>query len=145
MNNLSAHSLRISIGYQYGTPACTPTRPRTTTITFQCAPQIDIGSPIGMFNGSVESPACSYSFLWRTKYACPLCTSADIDSYVTECVRNQQTERFFWHQPKFCRDGVALPKDRTVQCQAINVPCTGGQFYNRTASACQTCPANTYR
>ncbi|EDV25921.1 uncharacterized protein TRIADDRAFT_55496 [Trichoplax adhaerens] len=60
---------------------------------------------------------CNFNFLWRTKYACPICQKKDYTIIHSKCQNSTKTTHYVWkHQPKICRDGVSLPPKKEQKC-----------------------------
>lgn len=58
-----------------------------TTVDLTCDVNAGVGDPGPEDNYTrVFRPPCSYHFLWRSLYACPVCTSDDIKKVYSECV-----------------------------------------------------------
>jgi len=82
-----------------GTPGCAPyygyAVPRTTNVTLICDLASGVGAPVSAYpNGMVEFPArsCVYNFVWRSQYACPLCTVEDYEISVSDCANGTKTQ-----------------------------------------------------
>lgn len=78
--------------------------PRVTNITFQCDPLAGPGALKGA--SIVENPYCNYNFVWRSAYACPVCTENSYDFFYTPCFNGQRQKVYFWNDPKVCHDGM---------------------------------------
>jgi len=82
-----------------GTPGCksfygTAAQPRRTNITLICDTNAGIGTPRPEFNTTVEVPvhSCQYHFIWRSLYACPLCTVEDYHTSLSQCVNGKKAQ-----------------------------------------------------
>lgn len=62
--------------------------PRKTNITMICDLTAGVGSPRPTYNDTVEYPprSCVYNFVWRSLYACPMCTVEDYEISISDCI-----------------------------------------------------------
>jgi hypothetical protein len=118
--------------------------PRSANVTFICDPTVGKGEfqPPLPEDGNVESSGCRYQFLWRTIYACPLCSEKDWNVRET-CQDGVATLEYSWREsPKRCYGGADLPPTSTRNCIDSAVQCAAGSY--RVNNECFTCPAGTY-
>lgn len=116
---------------------------RNTSIHFLCDSEAGLGAPEGV--EPVESPQCHYNLLWRSIYACPICTSDDYTAEaVTGCINGKVKMTYRWNNPKNCHGGPDLPEDVYSDCSISRTVCGAGKFWNNTAAQCQLCPAGYY-
>jgi len=99
---------------------------RSTKLSMVCDPSAGRGEPEAPEDQTVEFPhhTCQYNFIWRSLYACPLCT--ELDHYVVpgECSNQTRTREihYVWNAPKMCHDGFPLPETKIESC----TPARGG-------------------
>ncbi|KAJ7370828.1 hypothetical protein OS493_029371 [Desmophyllum pertusum] len=62
---------------------------------------------------------CRFEILWRTKFACPICTAFDYSRVRSSCESGKKTITYMWNQPRLCRDGVPLPPPKTSECSIL--------------------------
>lgn len=106
------------VHYDLGTLGCGPKNggvayPRNSDLTFICDPSAGLGTLQG--SSIVESPPCHYNFVWRSLYACPICTTDDYTFYYTLCGSNGKRNKiYYWKDPVLCHDGAKLPANEEV-------------------------------
>ena len=99
--------------YTMGTPGCGPvTRgpnyPRVTNITFVCDTTAGVGQWAKQ-GTKIENPPCNYNFVWRSLYACPLCTEAMYSYFYSPCIAGSRQKVYYWlDAPLMCNDGILL-------------------------------------
>uniref|UniRef100_A0A8C7FAZ6 Endosome-lysosome associated apoptosis and autophagy regulator 1 n=1 Tax=Oncorhynchus kisutch TaxID=8019 RepID=A0A8C7FAZ6_ONCKI len=63
---------------------------------------------------------CSFHFLWRSLYACPLCTESHYREIVSACIQGIQRTTYVWQQPLQCTGGVSLPAQTVSACVTLD-------------------------
>uniref|UniRef100_A0A8C1K094 UPF0577 protein KIAA1324-like n=1 Tax=Cyprinus carpio TaxID=7962 RepID=A0A8C1K094_CYPCA len=63
---------------------------------------------------------CSFHFLWRSQYACPLCSERNIKEIVSACIQGIQRTTYVWQQPLRCTGGVSLPPQKISACVTLD-------------------------
>uniref|UniRef100_A0A674EH85 Endosome-lysosome associated apoptosis and autophagy regulator 1 n=1 Tax=Salmo trutta TaxID=8032 RepID=A0A674EH85_SALTR len=63
---------------------------------------------------------CSFHFLWRSPYACPLCTESHYREIVSACIQGIQRTTYVWQQPLQCTGGVSLPAQTVSACVTLD-------------------------
>jgi len=93
LNNVTGFTVELT----EGTPGCGGSFgdpfPRATNITMVCDLSAGVGNPQPAYpNNVVEFPphSCRYHFIWRSLYACPLCTVEDYEISVSDCVNGKK-------------------------------------------------------
>lgn len=139
----------VVIEFTHGTPGCAnPERNQTavsrgTNVTFICDGSAGIGYPEP--DGEIEDPnhPCRYKFLWRSTYACPLCTPSHYSYYYTECVHGKQRRVWYWlTNPRRCHDGVQLPPSDERSCSTDDkLVCPAG---THKVDQCEACSAGSF-
>ncbi|XP_070549925.1 endosome/lysosome-associated apoptosis and autophagy regulator family member 2-like isoform X2 [Ptychodera flava] len=111
------------INFYYNSATSTTACPygRASVISLRCDVTA-IGSgvlelPAGCPDGTCDG--CTFHFLWRTKYACPLCTEMDYKSIEENCKAGRQIIHYVWKEPKLCRDGVPIPENVVKKCPML--------------------------
>jgi len=92
---------------------------RSVEIDMQCDPDGGVGEPMSPEKTAVEYPltTCQYHFVWRSLYACPVCTEADRLTVKGDCQHNNtRTVHYNWKPPKMCHGGIILPTDTVQSC-----------------------------
>jgi len=145
----SSGSRGFRIHYDLGTMGCGPKNngvayPRNSDLTFVCDPSAGLG--VLQNNGSsVENTPCHYSFVWRSLYACPVCTTDDYSFYYTTCnAAGKRTKIYYWTDPILCHDGVELPPSEQVGCSDSTYTCGIGQRLGSDGKSCVPCDAGEY-
>ncbi|CAH3117900.1 unnamed protein product [Porites lobata] len=59
---------------------------------------------------------CRFEMLWRTKFACPVCSVFDFSGVTSSCESGKKITKYMWNNPRLCRDGVTLPGDVEEHC-----------------------------
>ncbi|KAJ3452120.1 hypothetical protein M0812_03884 [Anaeramoeba flamelloides] len=110
---------------------------RYTNISLICDMGAGMGEPEAGSDG-VEKDTCTYEFIWKSMYACPLCTESDYDYYYTPCEEDEfRYKHYYWLQnPKKCYGGVELPEDEMLSCTG-DIVCEKGTFFN--GNNCTVC------
>jgi len=94
----------------------------TTSVKLLCDPHAGVGRPVDVtaVTGSpTDGLACATTILWRSTYACPLCTAQDYRSVETVCsAEGKKNTTYFWVDPKMCFGGVTLPDTASSACDA---------------------------
>uniref|UniRef100_A0A674EK25 Endosome-lysosome associated apoptosis and autophagy regulator 1 n=1 Tax=Salmo trutta TaxID=8032 RepID=A0A674EK25_SALTR len=110
---------RIPLKYET-TQACK--KGRTTTIRLRCDPTVtgkdQITLPGKCSEGTCDG--CSFHFLWRSPYACPLCTESHYREIVSACIQGIQRTTYVWQQPLQCTGGVSLPAQTVSACVTLD-------------------------
>ena len=82
----------LTVQLTQGSMGCAATHagvtvPRSTIISMLCDINAGVGAPRPAYNNTVENPprSCVYNFIWRSLYACPLCTIEDYEISVSQC------------------------------------------------------------
>ncbi|XP_029478661.1 endosome/lysosome-associated apoptosis and autophagy regulator 1 [Oncorhynchus nerka] len=95
---------------------------RTTTIRLRCDPTVtgkdQITLPSKCSEGTCDG--CSFHFLWRSLYACPLCTESHYREIVSACIQGIQRTTYVWQQPLQCTGGVSLPAQTVSACVTLD-------------------------
>ncbi|XP_029580486.1 UPF0577 protein KIAA1324 [Salmo trutta] len=95
---------------------------RTTTIRLRCDPTVtgkdQITLPGKCSEGTCDG--CSFHFLWRSPYACPLCTESHYREIVSACIQGIQRTTYVWQQPLQCTGGVSLPAQTVSACVTLD-------------------------
>eukprot|EP00126_Sphaerothecum_destruens_P012668 Sdes_comp21703_c0_seq1m20279 len=82
-----------------------------TSVVLQCDPSAADTEPT-LYS---ETP-CALVFLWRSKYACPICASGDYVRIESKCESRTKAVKTVWrHDTPLCRDGD-LPPTEYVSC-----------------------------
>ncbi|KAK6308484.1 hypothetical protein J4Q44_G00217550 [Coregonus suidteri] len=63
---------------------------------------------------------CSFHFLWRSQYACPLCTESHYREIVSACRQGIQRTIYVWQQSLQCTGGVSLPAQTVSACVTLD-------------------------
>lgn len=138
-----ANGTGVTVRYSRGTAGCgyrdgSNSVARSTEINFICDPDAGVGQI-----AHLRSFRCSYSFEWRTLFACPVCTPNDYDFFYTDCVNGKRDAVYFWKDnPKRCHGGVSLPTTTSSVCSVDEAyVCGPGQ---RKVDTCVDCDGGSY-
>ncbi|XP_030640294.1 UPF0577 protein KIAA1324 [Chanos chanos] len=95
---------------------------RSTYIRLRCDPTVALKDQISLPSKCTEGTCdgCSFHFLWRSKYACPLCSESNYKEIVSACVKGIQRTTYVWHQPLRCTGGVSLPPPKVNACVTLD-------------------------
>ncbi|CAL8368427.1 unnamed protein product [Lota lota] len=95
---------------------------RSTTIRMRCDPTVTARHQISLPSYCPEGTCdgCSFHFLWRSQFACPLCTSDHYREIVSACVQGIQRTTYVWQQPLQCYAGVSLPAQLVNACVSLD-------------------------
>ncbi|KAL1020751.1 hypothetical protein UPYG_G00004170 [Umbra pygmaea] len=95
---------------------------RSTTIRLRCDPAVTandhITLPSACSGGTCDG--CSFHFLWRSHYACPLCTQSNYREIVSACIQGIQRTTYVWQEPLQCTRGVSLPAQTVRACVTLD-------------------------
>ncbi|KAJ8017113.1 hypothetical protein DPEC_G00014390 [Dallia pectoralis] len=96
---------------------------RTTTIRLRCDPTVTAKDQITLPSKCSEGTCdgCSFHFLWRSEFACPLCTESHYREIVSGCIQGIQNTNYVWQQPPQCTRGVTLPPPVVRACVSLDV------------------------
>jgi hypothetical protein len=136
----------VAVRFSHGT-MCNNGVEREIKINFLCDTTVGVGSPEPPPSKQIEdeSQACVYELVWKSIYACPVCSEDDYEFTYTECVDGKRQKMARWKaNPKRCHDGVGLPDIETVEdgCTTYTV-CEPGYAVDSNGS-CAICDAGTY-
>jgi len=83
-------------------------------------PSDSVGSPIIQppFNTNLFATQCGVNLLWKTRFACPLCSPDDVAYEDSDCKSGKSLRRYFWKNP-YCFRGASLPTGGEVPCSSI--------------------------
>jgi len=87
-----------------------------SSMDLRCDPATDIGQPVISEDFTNYESTCSLNLVWKTKYACPLCTAADYAYTDSDCKDKSQTRTYFLANP-YCYRGVPLPEPEELECE----------------------------
>ena len=109
----------LVVSFEGGTP-CTNGQARSLNITMLCDRAAGPGEP-ALYPGSrVEFEKCRYHLLWKSEFACPLCSEVDMTQIPGECsITGKRPINMAWSEPKLCYGGEALPPVRFEECVAV--------------------------
>ncbi|KAG7472616.1 hypothetical protein MATL_G00110570 [Megalops atlanticus] len=95
---------------------------RSTTIRLRCDPTVSdkghLSLPSNCSEGTCDG--CSFHFLWRSKYACPLCSESNYKEIVSACSQGIQKTTYVWQEPQHCTGGVSLPAQKVTACVTLD-------------------------
>jgi hypothetical protein len=109
----------LVVSFQGGT-RCSNGESRSLNVTMLCDRSAGHGEP-ALFPGSaVEYEKCRYRLLWRTQFACPLCTAEDMQAIPGECsLTGKRPVNMAWREPRVCHGGAPLPPVQLEDCVAV--------------------------
>ncbi|KAK1801314.1 hypothetical protein P4O66_022995, partial [Electrophorus voltai] len=100
---------------------------RSTSIRLRCDPTVMALDQISLPRYTAElncsegtCDGCSFHFLWRSQYACPLCSERNYQKIVTYCNNGIQRTTYVWQQPLQCTGGVTLPAPQVSACVTMD-------------------------
>ncbi|XP_060736920.1 endosome/lysosome-associated apoptosis and autophagy regulator 1 isoform X1 [Tachysurus vachellii] len=94
---------------------------RSTSIRLRCDPTVTAVDQISLPSNCTEGTCdgCYFHFLWRSQYACPLCSERNYKEIVSACINGIQRTTYVWQQPRKCTDGVPLPDPQISACVTL--------------------------
>lgn len=96
---------------------------RSTTIRLRCDPTVTAKDQMTLPSNCSEGTCdgCSFHFLWRSQYACPLCSESHYREIVSACIQGIQRTTYVWVQPLQCTGGVSLPAQTVSTCVTLDL------------------------
>lgn len=115
-----------------GSPGCAATHsgvkvPRYSNISMICDLTAGVGSPMPN-NIHLANSSCAYNFVWRSLYACPVCTPEDYDVSFTECIKGMKVKTLIRKSP--CWDPSPVPPV-ALTCQSCPKDKSGNTCSNQ--------------
>uniref|UniRef100_A0A8C2Q7N6 Si:ch211-163l21.8 n=1 Tax=Cyprinus carpio TaxID=7962 RepID=A0A8C2Q7N6_CYPCA len=131
------HGFEISIKHTYPTGSCGFIRcklfilrkttqacknGRSASIRLRCDPTVTLKNHVSLPSNCSEGTCdgCSFHFLWRSQYACPLCSERNYKEIVSACIQGIQRTTYVWQQPLRCTGGVSLPPQKISACVTLD-------------------------
>ncbi|XP_017323848.2 endosome/lysosome-associated apoptosis and autophagy regulator 1 [Ictalurus punctatus] len=95
---------------------------RSSSIRLRCDPTVMAMDQISLPSKCTEGTCdgCSFHFLWRSQYACPLCSERNYKEIVSACINGIQRTTYVWQQPLQCTGGVPLPDPQVSACVTLD-------------------------
>ncbi|XP_059359670.1 endosome/lysosome-associated apoptosis and autophagy regulator 1 [Carassius carassius] len=95
---------------------------RSASIRLRCAPTVALKNHVSLPSNCSEGTCdgCSFHFLWRSQYACPLCSERNYKEIVSACIQGIQRTTYVWQQPLRCTGGVSLPPQKISACVTLD-------------------------
>uniref|UniRef100_A0A8C2G974 Si:ch211-163l21.8 n=1 Tax=Cyprinus carpio TaxID=7962 RepID=A0A8C2G974_CYPCA len=95
---------------------------RSASIRLRCDPTVTLKNHVSLPSNCSEGTCdgCSFHFLWRSQYACPLCSERNIKEIVSACIQGIQRTTYVWQQPLRCTGGVSLPPQKISACVTLD-------------------------
>uniref|UniRef100_A0A8C1SPR0 Si:ch211-163l21.8 n=1 Tax=Cyprinus carpio TaxID=7962 RepID=A0A8C1SPR0_CYPCA len=95
---------------------------RSASIRLRCDPTVTLKNHVSLPSNCSEGTCdgCSFHFLWRSQYACPLCSERNIKEIVSACIQGIQRTTYVWQQPLRCTGGVSLPPQMISACVTLD-------------------------
>jgi hypothetical protein len=91
-------------------------------ISMYCDLEAGPGTPAMVAGQAVEKEKCKYELEWYSQYACPQCTSSDMELIEGECtVLGTRSINVIWREPKTCYGGPELPKVSHENCMQMSL------------------------
>jgi hypothetical protein len=109
----------LIVSFQGGS-RCSNGQSRSLNITMLCDRSAGRGEPALYPGSAVEYEKCRYHLLWRSQFACPLCTEEDMKAIPGECsITGKRPVNMAWNEPKVCHGGEKLPPVQLEDCVAV--------------------------
>uniref|UniRef100_A0A8C7FA04 Endosome-lysosome associated apoptosis and autophagy regulator 1 n=1 Tax=Oncorhynchus kisutch TaxID=8019 RepID=A0A8C7FA04_ONCKI len=102
------------------TPWCIPLKYRAPTVARRILTFDSVFVLLSSKCSEGTCDGCSFHFLWRSLYACPLCTESHYREIVSACIQGIQRTTYVWQQPLQCTGGVSLPAQTVSACVTLD-------------------------